>query len=100
MIHHDLTNEVIPPDAGVDGNKPRERKSASKKLEEVSKPLKSDKYIWAVYITLCVISIIEQYSASSREIAASNVMGPILRHCAMLGMGAVTTVLISRVPYK
>ncbi len=100
MIHHDLTNGVIPPDAGVDGNKPRERKSASKTLEEVSKPLKSDKYIWAVYITLCVISIIEQYSASSREIAASNVMGPILRHCAMLGMGAVTTILISRVPYK
>ncbi|MDE6086719.1 MAG: FtsW/RodA/SpoVE family cell cycle protein [Muribaculaceae bacterium] len=75
-------------------------KSQSKTLEQISTPQKSDKYIWAVYITLCVISIIEQYSASSREIAASNVMGPILRHCAMLGMGAVVTILISRVPYR
>ena len=91
--------EIPAPEVPVEPKK-APRKSASKTLEQISTPQKSDKYIWAVYITLCVISIIEQYSASSREIAASNVMAPILRHCAMLGMGAVVTVLISRVPYR
>lgn len=30
-----------------------------------------DKHIWGIYIALCALSIIELYSASSREIAAS-----------------------------
>lgn len=100
MTQHEPVNDLPVPEVDAPEKKPRGRKAAAKTLEDISTPLKSDKYIWAVYITLCVISIIEQYSASSREIAASNVMGPILRHCAMLGMGAVVTVLISRVPYK
>ncbi len=61
---------------------------------------KSDKYIWAVYLTLIVVSIVEQYSASSREITGSNVMAPILRHCFLLGIGLVITIAVSRVPYK
>jgi len=103
-IHAQPVAEAFSPEeaemtaAGGD-RKPRRRRAA-KAVDEISKPRKSDKYIWAVFITLCVISIIEQYSASSREIAASNVMGPILRHCAMLGMGAVVAILVSRIPYS
>lgn len=67
-------------------------------VEEPKK--RSDKYIWGIYIALCVISIIELYSASSREVAAAGVYGPIIRHCMMLGMGAILTIGISRVPYK
>ncbi|MDE6152553.1 MAG: FtsW/RodA/SpoVE family cell cycle protein [Muribaculaceae bacterium] len=108
MIEEDIHNrpaaEAFSPEeadlaAGDSGKKPR-RSRATKAVDEISKPRKSDKYIWAVFITLCVISIIEQYSASSREIAASNVLAPILRHCAMLGMGSVVAILVSRVPYK
>ncbi|MBD5214448.1 MAG: FtsW/RodA/SpoVE family cell cycle protein [Bacteroidales bacterium] len=61
---------------------------------------KSDKYIWAVYLTLIVVSIVEQYSASSREITSANVMAPILRHCLLLGIGLVITIAVSRVSYK
>ena len=60
----------------------------------------SDKYILGRYIILCIISIIELYSASSREVAASGVYGPIIRHCTMLGMGALITYGFSRIPYK
>lgn len=67
-------------------------------VEEPKK--RSDKYIWGIYIVLCAISIIELYSASSREVAAAGVYGPIIRHCMMLGMGAILTIGISRVPYK
>ncbi|MBD5180372.1 MAG: FtsW/RodA/SpoVE family cell cycle protein [Bacteroidales bacterium] len=105
MIDESRNIPPIPIDIPETPEEPKEpqkklKKGATDTLEHISTPQKSDKYIWAVYITLCVISIIEQYSASSREIAASNVMAPILRHIAMLGMGAVVTVLISRVPYR
>ena len=40
---------------------------------------KADKYIWAIYIAILVISVIELYSASSREVTATNVFGPLLR---------------------
>lgn len=52
---------------------------------------RGDKHIWGIIIALCIVSIVELYSASSREVAASamGVMGPILRHLAMLcgGLG-------------
>ncbi len=61
---------------------------------------KGDKYIWAIYIALCVISIIELYSASSREVSASNVLSPVIRHCLMLGVGCAIAYGVSRIPYK
>ena len=53
-------------------------------------PRKADKYIWAIYIALLAISIVELYSASSREVQASNVF--------LLGIG--TTVGLSRLKFK
>lgn len=108
MIEEDINRrpaaEAFPPGEADNvtpdnGRKPR-RTRAAETAAETTAPRKSDKYIWAVFITLCVISIIEQYSASSREIAADKILEPILRHCALLGMGAVVTILVSRVPYK
>ena len=48
---------------------------------------KGDKYIWGVYIFLIIVSVIELYSASSREVTASNVLAPIMRHGFMLLLG-------------
>ena len=50
---------------------------------------KADKHIWGIFIALCLISVIELYSASSREVANSSlgVIGPIVRHLFMLGLG-------------
>lgn len=61
---------------------------------------KADKYIWAIYITILVISVIELYSASSREVTATNVFAPLLRHGQMLVLGAIFTILISRMHYR
>ena len=52
-------------------------------------PGQQDKYFWAIYLMLVVISIIELYSASSREVVAGNVYLPIIRHAVMLGAGFV-----------
>ncbi len=63
-------------------------------------PGKPDKYIWAIYIFLCIVSIIELYSASSREVSASNTLAPIIRHTAHLAIGTIVMLLLSRIDYK
>ena len=59
-----------------------------------------DKSIWGIYGFLCLVSIIELYSASSREVASAGVYGPILRHCLMLLAGFGIVWGLSRVHYK
>jgi len=61
---------------------------------------KSDKYIWAIYIFLCIVSIIEIYSASSREVSANNIFGPIIRQGFLLIMNTCIVYGISRIPYR
>lgn len=61
---------------------------------------KGDKYIWGVYIFLIIVSVIELYSASSREVTVSNVLAPIMRHGFMLLLGFGVVVGLSRVKYK
>lgn len=63
---------------------------------------RGDKHIWGILIALCLVSIVELYSASSREVAASSigVMGPILRHLIMLGCGLGVVWYVSRRHYS
>ncbi len=58
---------------------------------------KSEVYILGVYITLFLFSIIESYSASSREIAMSgSIFMPMLKHLFILCSGAGLMYWISR----
>lgn len=59
-----------------------------------------DKSIWGIFIALCLISIIELYSASSREVAAAGIYGPILRHMAMLAAGVGIVWSLEKIHYK
>ncbi len=61
-----------------------------------------DKHIWGIYLALCLISVVELYSASSREVASSSigVFGPIVRHVAMLLGGFGIMWIISRMHYR
>lgn len=61
---------------------------------------KPDKYIWAIYIGLCFVSIIELYSASSFEVKANNVFMPLIRHAIFLGIGAAVVYTVSRINYR
>lgn len=75
--------------------------AAPMEAAKVKKPQpKADKYIMAIYIAILVISVIELYSASSREVQASNVFGPIIRHGQMLLLGVVLTFSIARLHYR
>lgn len=70
---------------------------------EATRPLsKPDKHIWGIYIALVIISVIELYSASSREVASSSmgVLGPLVRHMAMLGLGFLIILGLQRIHYR
>jgi len=59
-----------------------------------------DPWIWGIYIMLLIISIVESYSASSREIAAQGIYMPIIKQCIFLGAGVLCVVLLQRVDYN
>lgn len=63
---------------------------------------KGDKHIWGIYIFLIVISIIELYSASSREVAGAGmgVFGTIVRHSLQLLLGFGIIVVLQRTHYR
>ena len=59
-----------------------------------------DPWIWGIYIMLLIISIVESYSASSREIASQGIYMPIIKQCIFLGMGVVCVILLQRIDYN
>ena len=59
-----------------------------------------DPWIWGIYIMLLIISIVESYSASSREIAAQGIYMPIIKQCIFLGIGLACVLLLQRVDYN
>ena len=66
-----------------------------------SKIFKGDKVIWSVFIILCVISLIEIFSATSTIVyRQQNQWGPILRHAMFLIGGVGVILLIHNIPYR
>ncbi len=59
-----------------------------------------DPYIWGIYFTLVLISVVESYSASSREVAVAGVYMPLIKQCMFLAMGGVLLWGIHRVDYN
>ena len=59
-----------------------------------------DTWIWGIYLTLIVLSIVESYSASSRDVAKMGVYEPVIRQVVFLAMGAVAVVGLSRINYN
>ncbi|WP_298649643.1 FtsW/RodA/SpoVE family cell cycle protein [uncultured Proteiniphilum sp.] len=65
------------------------------------KIFKGDKVIWLVFIILCVISLVEIFSATSTIVyRQQNIWGPILRHAMFLVGGVGVILLIHNVPYR
>jgi len=67
----------------------------------VKKVFKGDKVIWTVFIILCVISLVEIFSATSTIVyRQQNMWGPILRHAMFLIGGVGVILLIHNIPYR
>ncbi len=74
-------------------------KKPRKRAETVVSTIKSDPYIWGIYLMLVLISIIELYSASAAEVVGTNVYAPLIRHGMFLGIGFALLYLIQRTHY-
>lgn len=65
------------------------------------KIFKGDKVIWAVFLILCVISLVEVFSATSTIVYhKQNIWGPILRHAVFLIAGVGLILFIHNIPYR
>lgn len=58
-----------------------------------------DPYIWGIYFMLLAISVVESYSASSREIAASGIYMPLLKQLVLLAIGVGIVFFMHRIDY-
>lgn len=62
---------------------------------------KGDKVIWMVFFFLCMISIIEVYSASSSlTYKSGNYMAPVIKHILILCFGVFTMICMLKVKCK
>ncbi len=70
----------------------------SKKINNI---FKGDKVIWMVFFFLCMISIVEVFSASS-ELTYKNgsFAAPIVFHCLMLFFGTFIVVVVHNIPCR
>jgi cell division protein FtsW len=62
---------------------------------------KGDKVIWLVFLLLCVISIVEVFSASaSLTYKSGDHWAPITQHIVLLSIGTVIVIVVHNVRYK
>ena len=60
-----------------------------------------DKGIWTVFLLLCLISVIEVFSASSTlTYKSQNYMSPMIYHVGTLFVGVIVTVITVRIPCR
>ena len=62
---------------------------------------KGDKVIWIIFLFLCLISVVEVFSASSTlTYKSGDHWAPITQHCVILMVGTFIVVLVHNIPCK
>lgn len=85
----------------IDGQPADKSSVASKsKVADAPETRRPDPYIWGIYITLLIVSVIELFSASSTEIRGNDVYGPLIRHGIFLAMGLGIVIVFQNIHYK
>ena len=69
--------------------------------KKIGNIFKGDKGIWMVFFFLCMISIVEVFSASSNlTYKSQNYIGPIAFHTVTIVIGALTAVITLNIPCR
>ena len=69
--------------------------------KKIGNIFKGDKVIWMVFFFLCMISIVEVFSASSNlTYKSQNYMGPIFYHALMILFGVFIAVVTLNIPCR
>lgn len=83
----------------VDGMTPEAHARQADESSVLKPRRKADPYILGIYLVFIVISIIEIFSASSTEVKADNIYGPLKRHALFLLAGMVIVYVLQRIHY-
>lgn len=59
-----------------------------------------DRWIWGIYVVLCLISLVESYSASSQEVAKFGLYVPMIKHAGLLLVGGFLAWGLQNVHYN
>lgn len=86
--------------AGTASSRPRARRKSTVVAAKGLRTYKTDPFIWGIYLSLLVFSVVELFSASSTEVVASNVYAPLVRHSIFLGAGLLLVLWLQKVHYK
>lgn len=62
--------------------------------------LRSDRYLWGIYLMLLIFSVVELYSASSSEVSGNNVYHPLIQHATYLFLGFCVVCVMQNIHYK
>lgn len=86
------------------GGQPRSAKekspeSTGQTSQGIAPRRKADPYILGIYLVFIVISLIEIFSASSTEVRADNIYGPLKRHAIFLLLGVLIVYGLQRLHY-
>ena len=69
--------------------------------KKIGNIFKGDKVVWMVFFFLCMISIVEVFSASSNlTYKSQNYMGPIVYHTATIVIGVLVAVITLNIPCR
>ena len=69
--------------------------------DELKKKPKSDPYIIGLFFFLLIVSVVESFSASSREISdAGSIYMPFIKHCIFLGGATIAMFAVQRIHYS
>ena len=67
----------------------------------ISNLFKGDKVIWMIFFLLCMVSIVEVFSASSvLTYRSQNYLGPISYHTFTIIIGAAVAIIVQNIPYQ
>ncbi len=70
-------------------------------MDFIGKLFKGDRVIWIIFLFLCLISIVEVYSASSTlTYKSGNHWAPITNHIVILTVGVVVVLIVHNINYK
>ena len=58
-----------------------------------------DRWIWGIYIALCLLSVVESYAALSQVVGKQGLYIPLLKHCGLLGFGFLILWVTQRLHY-
>lgn len=70
-------------------------------MNKIGNLFKGDKGIWTVFLFLCLISIVEVFSASSTlTYKSQNYLSPLIYHCGTIIMGLLVAIVTLNIPCR